>query len=1027
MFTLNIPPGNVSVNITPLVHFERCKLSADNAARQFTAQTTTAPIPIKYPSFKSNVLENVTFFGFVIRETRYDPNNCNLKHEVDIDGNVVTVSENNSWLTNNTAGGYVYAIDLSQTQQRGRYLCTLDHIYRLLSGMVVEKTDAFAVTNATRIIDADERETNSLLWYKISSLKHPLIHDIIDTAEYICHGIRSLYDDTPMYTCRPEHNWGACILDLLRASNFKTLRKSELKLWTDILLDECPTMIHDAVCMLYGPIAYFKIMTLLKIKYLPKNDLDVDRIPIPDYNLSCINVIQYLAPLVKTPILTYVPTMVQSDFECINDYSIDINPILLAFRNIANVWLTFLYSDTNAFLSLQGQLQINTDFKITWDTGTNSSFKYVFAKNNASTIELQQDLGPLNALNNLLLINPRDLISVSKCRNVDWNAVFMLALNKPIELTIEIITACRIFYMFSTVDTLSIRPPERCLHITQCMRRRSPSVLRACERYDWLDFVLETITNNNKIYSADGIVKELTNPPSARDNTVGWPLFGCRQYSSDVETNVCTPLKTHMGSRVKRIVTTVSVWKNIVAKYGGYTSMPPTGNIKFSLGPVLSIVYDKFLDYDNAPFGPLYLKTSNKFRYDELIPAAIVSGKMESANDICERLHLAVMENIRIRGWGSFYTTSTANIINTILQRNNDQQTNQNVLLQSWSPAPHVWIVLKNDKVYLIRHNHFNDVVALDKALYTSMLLRWRHETRLSMLNVQSQPASQDNTAKTIVEIGTFTPILEKLYKFLIHDCCTYRFLFIELYKAPKLRVDEKIVLLLHCLLSHDLGSCMPVTNAHVKKLEDSITIQREILLSNLFGTDGNNIWSKQMKSATTRSNLNEKFLMCTTPLKYVNDVLTSYNITTNTGSGAFNNTPLSLIEVTYCIDEWLLRMTYRPVSYMTCSLNIADDFHNSDHRALRANVVQNVIAKLLLHIKTDSYYFRTLLDVAVFLTGVDPYVITKKINNTHTIPLNRYYEHLDDDHRINNILKESKNLDTLNIYTAFKLIDFLS
>ncbi|XP_042144468.1 uncharacterized protein LOC121834768 [Ixodes scapularis] len=382
------------------------------------------------------------------------------------------------------------------------------------------------------------------------------------------------------------------------------------------------------------------------------------------------------------------------------------------------------------------------------------------------------------------------------------------------------------------------------------------------------------------------------------------------------------------------------------------------------------------------------------------------------------------MENIRIRGWGSFYTTSTANIINSILQRNNDQQTNQEILLQSWSPAPHVWIVLKNDKVYLIRHNHFNDVVALDKELYTSMLLRWRHETRLSMLNVQSQPANQNTITKKIVEIGTFTPILEKLYKFLIHDCCTYRFLFIESYKAPKLHVDEKIVLLLHCLLSHDLGSCMPVTNAHVKKLEDSITIQREILLSNLFGTDGDNIWSKEMKSATTGSNLNEKFLMCTKPLKYVNDVLNSYD---KSGSVTFKNTPLSLIEVTYCIDEWLLRMTYRPVSYMTCSLNIADDFHNSDHRALRANVVQTVITKLLLHIKTDSYYFRTLLDVGVFLTGVDPYVITKNINNLYTIPLNRHYEHLDDDHRINNILKESKNLDILTIYTAFKLIDSLS
>uniref|UniRef100_A0A0K8RFF6 Uncharacterized protein n=1 Tax=Ixodes ricinus TaxID=34613 RepID=A0A0K8RFF6_IXORI len=987
--------NNLNFDLTPFVNFERSLLSANNVLNIFNGIT---PRPIKVCLPSPNVLDDVEYLGFVLREKPYHPDDPTLIHKVQQISNkfVFIIDESTTWKTDATAGGYVYAIDLSSTNDRGRYLCSLDHLYRLLNRHKVNIWDAFAFTKATKIRDPSEKETNNLLWYNASLSNNSLIHEIVDSSEYIRKNLKSLYTDEPIYRCK--HKWGAWIIDILRGTNANNLRQSELNLWKIILQDNCPKILNDAVCMLYGPVTYFRIFSSLKTNILPTSG--IERTPITNYTLPASEIKHYLAPL--SNITNFTPTIAKVDDDQFNNAIHEVTLIINSFKRITNIWLSFLYSDPNVIINMHGECLITQTFKIKWTDLDYINFKYVFTKEDGNLIEFNQKDGPLGALNYLLLLDPREM------DNGLWNAICKFA-NTSILPNIEIITACRIAYIFDNNDN-NYRLPNNLLPITAAMRRRCSYVVRSCYKHDWVDFVLETMTNNNKIFSDNGMCKQLAVPVS--NNDVGWPIFNFRQYDNGFKL-ICEHMRKHMGVRIKKFLITTKLWKSIVSKYGGFPDVPMRN---FSMGPIMSIIYDKYLDYHNVLFGDIYCIHSEAHRSEVLIPQAISTGEIV---DIPDNLYRAVKNKIAGLKVQEYYETSM-NILNDIIrdQRTIRLELGNNDVLDVWSPHPKVWFVLHDNHSFLVRHHTFNDVIPINLELYNSIRSRWAHRTRLSLLRSDHGVAQP---SRMPIQIGSFTHNLETLYYDLIHTYSKYELLFANKYNT-NFRLDIPTVMLIHYLFRNNDSYCLPITNNYKLSDANMETITKEIFLSNLFGTRNNDYWNTTFTPNQTLcpTLFGKKLLMCRNPIEYVNDVLRSYNASDSN----YRFEKLSFLEITYCIDQWLLKVTYRPVTSLTCPLNVLLNDNDTINRQLLD--LQVVASNLLKYPNLPDSWKRVIPDAVKVLTGLSDLSFLQKNNTDFKFSELANQTSFSVEECIKRILQKTGNIHFWMICNALQTIDLL-
>lgn len=133
-------------------------------------------------------------------------------------------------------------------------------------------------------------------------------------------------------------------------------------------------------------------------------------------------------------------------------------------------------------------------------------------------------------------------------------------------------------------------------------------------------------------------------------------------------------------------------------------------------------------------------------------------------------------------------------------------------------------------------------------------------------------------------------------------------------YKAPygkNVRLDPRTVTLMQYMLTTPTGSsCIPLSSTH--KLADGVrsALVREVLLCNAFGTNKTDPWSAKLNAVQNnlKDALKHHERMCSDPVAYVNFVI--------------GTTYLSPLEVTYCIDAWLWRTTYRDRTLLTCPSN---------------------------------------------------------------------------------------------------------
>lgn len=419
---------------------------------------------------------------------------------------VSVIAKTEAWPGDARAGGYVYITDAST----GRYACSLDYFYRSVTRADTTGASPLSSSSATRVRDPDDRVTNGMLWRLALSVRN---------AAYLAERGSSLYDgDT-----RSCGVVGGLVFDGLSP---ETAERAESALCEMIRDKKTPPLVHELACMLYrlyGPRLYVQMVTGDSCAGAG------DRVPVPNYELSKKDVARALVPLRKLPRASFEPT-VNAGRTVLNVDDI-VAPFFDAFRKLVDAWLTVLYSHASVVNGAGGELVVVANaLKVKWENGC-KNIKYVCTNEGQQDVEIPVHGGPLSALRNLLLANPRDVADASyystpSADDRDWGVEFHPARGYNVAPTVELITACRVEYAYS-VDGRPSAPPNGWVPITRAMRLRAAYVVEACSSYDWLDFVLETVTNDNSLYGPN--LKKL----AVEDADDKWPLFGRRQEEED--------------------------------------------------------------------------------------------------------------------------------------------------------------------------------------------------------------------------------------------------------------------------------------------------------------------------------------------------------------------------------------------------------------------------------------------------------------------------------------------------------------